>query len=80
MEGKNNNHYRTSDFREAVFLRTRGVPYLTIEWPTPQRAFFVFEKPPEGTVESWASGSDGGVRATLEAADFFRDIIKGRDR
>lgn len=72
--------YKTSDFQEAIYLRISGVLFLTTEWPTPQRAFFVFKKPPDEILTAWQTGNDGGVRVILDAADFFRTELRGRNR
>ena len=75
-----NEFYKTSDFQEAIFLRVSGVIFVTTEWPTPQQAFFVFKKPADTLLSEWATGKDKGVRIVLDAADFFRDEIRRRDR
>ena len=75
-----NGTYKTADFQEAIYLRVSGVIYVGTEWPTPQQAFFVFKKPPDATLSAWATGQDKGVRIVLDAADFFRDELRRRDR
>lgn len=75
-----NNIYQTINFREAVFLRKSGVIFLRTEWPTPQQAVFVFKTPPDNILSAWAKGDDDGLRATLDAADFFRDELHRRER
>jgi len=75
-----NGTYRTPDFQTAIYLRISGVIYIGIEWPTPQQAFFVFQKPPDTILSAWATGQDKGVRIVLDAADFFRDELRRRDR
>ena len=75
-----NGDYKTSDFQEAIYLRKSGILFLRTEWPTPQQAFFVFEKPPTSIMRDWQTGNDGGVRIILDAADFFRDELRRRDR
>ena len=80
IDETSNGFYRTSDFRESVYLRKTGVLYVRTEWPTPQQAVFVFKRPTDSVISAWQRGDDDGVRATLDAADFFRDEIKRRDR
>jgi hypothetical protein len=75
---ESNGTYSTSDFREAVYLRKSGVIFLKIEWPS-KRALFVFKRPPDEILAAWARGEDGGVRAILDAADFCRSELHGRD-
>ena len=72
--------YETTDFKEATYLRKCGVIFLKTEWPTPRQAVFVFKKPSDEILSDWAKGDDGGVRAILDAADFFRDELHRRDR
>lgn len=69
-------HYRTSDFQEAIYLRKSGILFIKTEWPTPQQAVFVFKKPPDEILSAWQTGDDGGVRAVMNAADFFRDELR----
>ncbi len=87
MNDINNGVFKTSDFRQAVYLYKSGVIYLRTDWQeVPGKnglrdtAVFVFKKPSDEIISAWASGNDNGVRATLDAADFFRDEIKRRDR
>ena len=75
-----NGNYRTSDFQEAIYLRKSGILYIATEWPTERQASFVFKKPPDETLAAWQRGDDGGVRAVLNAADFFRDELRRRDK
>lgn len=75
-----NGKYRTSDFQEAIYLYKSGIIYLTTEWTNPQRATFVFKIPPDAILSAWQRGDDGGVRATLDAAEFLRKELRGRDR
>ncbi len=72
--------YSTTDFQEAIYLRKSGIIFLCLEWPTPQRALFVFKKPPDEVLAAWQRGDDGGTRAVLDAAEFFRDVLRGRNR
>jgi len=71
-----NGNYRTSDFQEAIYLRKAGVIYISTEWPTDRQAFFIFRRPPDEVLSAWQRGDDGGVRAVLNAADFFRDELR----
>lgn len=81
-------NYETANFREAVFLRVKGAIYVETKWvekPNNQgnlreSAVFVFKIPSDDILSAWVRGDDGGVRAILEAADFFRDEIKRRNR
>ena len=73
-------NYRTSDFQEAIYLRKSGIIYITTEWPTERQAFFVFKQPTDEILAAWQRGDDGGVRAVMNAADFFRDELRRRDR
>ena len=72
--------YRTSDFQEAIYLRKSGVIFIKTEWPTPQRAVFVFKQPPDDLLTAWQTGADGGVRVVLDAADFFRSELRASNR
>ena len=74
------NEYSTTDFQEAIYLRKSGILYLRTEWPTPQQAFFVFKKPSDDILVNWQIGNDGGVRIIMDAADFFRDELRRRER
>ena len=88
LDGNSNGFYKTNDFRQAVYLRKVGIIYIRTDWTTEldrnqrQRdiAHFVFKQPSDEILSAWASGDDVGVRAILDAADFFRDEIKRRDR
>jgi hypothetical protein len=80
MEQPSNGFYRTTDFREAIYLRKSGIIYVSTSWPTPQQAVFCFKKPSDEVLSAWQRGDDDGVRATLDAADFFRDELRRRDR
>lgn len=71
--------YETSDFPEAIYLRKSGITFIGVNWLSPQRAVFIFKNPPEEVMSAWAKGEDGGVRVTLAAADFLRDVLR-RDR
>ena len=71
-----NGFYRTSDFEEAIFLRVSAVVFVRTEWPTPQRAVFVFKTPPDDILTAWATGNDKGVRIILDAAAFFRTELR----
>jgi hypothetical protein len=71
-----NGTYETSDFAEAVFLRKAGAIYLRTAWPTPKRAFFVFKRPPDEVLSAWGRGDDAGVRAILDASDFFHGELR----
>ena len=75
-----NETYQTTNFQEAIYLRKAGVIFIRTEWTTPQQAVFVFKKPPDDILSAWARGDDGGVRAILGAADFFRDELRRRER
>lgn len=72
--------YKTSDFQEAIYLRKSGIIFLNTEWPTPQRAMFVFKRPSDEVLAAWQIGDDGGVRVILDAADFFRSELRGANR
>jgi hypothetical protein len=71
-----NGFYRTSNFEEAIFLRNSGIIYVRTEWPTPQRAFFIFKQPPGEVLSAWASGDDRNVRITMLNAEFLRDELR----
>lgn len=75
-----NSTHRTTDFQEAIYLRKTGILFLRTEWPTAQQAVFVFNKPTDDVLIAWHTGNDGGVRVVMDAADFFRDELKRRDR
>ena len=75
-----NGEYPTTDFQEAIYLRKSGILFLRTEWPTPQQAIFVFKKPSDDILVNWQTGNDGGVRIVMDAADFFRDELRRRDR
>ena len=75
-----NEIYSTISFQEAIFLRKSGIIFLRLEWTSPQQALFIFKKPPDDVLSAWARGDDGGVRAILGAADFFRDELRRRER
>jgi hypothetical protein len=75
-----NEIYRTTDFQEAIYLRKSGILFIKTEWTTPQQAVFVFKKPPDDVLVNWQTGEDGGVRVVMDAADFFRDELRRRDR
>jgi len=72
--------YRTTDFQEAIYLRQVGIIFVTTEWLTSKQAIFVFKKPPDDILSAWQRGDDNGVRAILDAADFFRDELYRRNR
>ena len=74
------NLYKTTDFQEAIYLRQSGIIFVTTEWLTPNQATFVFKKPPDAILSAWQRGDDNGVRAILDAADFFRDELHRRNR
>ena len=74
------NLYKTSDFQEAIYLRQAGIIFVATEWRTPNQALFVFKKPPDDILSAWQKGDDNGVRAILDAADFFRDELHRRNR
>lgn len=88
METNSNGYYKTNNFREAVYLRSVGVLYIKTEWTIQpdikniprDTALFVFKTPSDEVRSAWLRGEDNGVRAILDAADFFRDEIKRRDR
>jgi hypothetical protein len=80
MMVEQNGIYKTSDFQEAIYLRVSGIIFISTEWPTPQQAFFVFKKPPDTVLSAWATGADKGVRVVLDAADFFRDELRRRNK
>ena len=69
-------YHRTSDFQEAIYLRKCGIIYIATEWPTERQAVFVFRQPPDEILSAWQTGNDGGVRAVMNAADFFRDELR----
>ena len=74
------NYHRTTDFQEAIYLRQAGIIFVTTEWQNPRQATFVFKKPPDEILSAWQRGNDNGVRAILDAADFFRDELHRRNR
>ena len=74
------NLYKTTDFQEAIYLRQCGIIFVTTEWFTTKQATFVFKKPPDDILAAWQRGNDNGVRAILDAADFFRDELHRRER
>lgn len=71
---QNNGLFSTSDFQQAIFLRYAGVIYVSTSWDG-RRAVFHFKKPPDDVLAAWQRGDDRGVRAILDAADFFRDEL-----
>jgi len=75
-----NGTYKTTNFQEAIYLRKAGIIFIETQWSSPQQALFVFKQPPDAILSAWQSGDDGGVRAILSGADFFRDELRRRDR
>lgn len=73
-----NSTYPTVDFQEAIYLRMSGVLFIRTEWPTPQQAVFVFQKPNDELLINWQTGNDSGVRIVMDAADFFRTELRRR--
>lgn len=75
-----NGYYHTSNFREAIYLRSAGVIFVRTDYLPSGQCEFYFKQPDDKILSAWAQGNDNGVRVILDAADFFRDEIKRAGR
>jgi hypothetical protein len=74
----NNHSYETPDFNLAVFLHSKNVTFRCLQWPTPQRAVFVFDEPPSDVLLAWMKDEGVFVRKYMDSRNYLRDVLEGK--